>query len=341
MSARRTPHRGAAADGRWPRVDDVPAPRFSRAAAGLLPLSVAAAMALTGCSSDESSGADPNRGCDPTSSAQAADLRPIELPPAHVALLEPGTGELRVPTSAPTTETPQRVTLDTKSSETSVIGNQGEAPTTTTEELSTPLTARAGCTDPKNLEFTLGAITSPDEPLNPALATFDGADGGATYADGLSPVSLRLFPPANADQPANRAIEQSLVSAFTYALPLPTEPIGVGARWRTERTVTAATTVTQEIVATLTKWEGDVLTVDIAVDETPTSTVFRIPGSASTLDLTRYANTGTGTVTVDLTRLLPTSAQLEMTGARELVGADPNRPIIQQTSLTLRWNRTD
>lgn len=317
------------------------APRLARAAAGLLPLSVVAAVALTGCSTSEKPAADPNRGCEPTSSVQSADVRPIELPPAHVTVLEPGTGDLRVPTSTPNTETPQRVTLSTDSGETSVIGNQGEAPTTTREDLALPLTARAGCTDPRNLEFTLGAITSPDEALGPALATFDGATGGLTYADGLSATALRLFPPANADQPANRAIEQSLVSAFTYSLPLPTVPVGVGARWRVERTVTAATTVTQEIVATLRAWDGDVLTIDLAVDETPTSTVFRIPGSASTLDMTRYANTGTGSVTVDLTRLLPTSAQLEMKGARELVGADTNRPIIQQTSFTLRWGSSE
>lgn len=318
----------------------MPAPRLSRAAAGLLPLSVVTALVLTGCSSDEAPPADIDRGCAPESSARAENVRPIDLPPAHVTVTEPGTGELSVPASAPRTDGPQRVTLTTESRETSVVGTDSTAPTTTVEAVTMPLTAYAGCTQPDDLEFTFGAVSSPDEALDPALGAFDGATGGVTYHDGLSPASLRIFPPPDADAPASRAVEQSLLSALTYAVPIPTEAIGSGARWRVERTVTAATTVEQVMEVTVTAWEGDRLTLDVTVDETPTAPVFRIPGSGSTLDLSRFNNTGSGTVTVDLGTLLPESGDLELNGARELVGADTERPILQQTSFSLRWEPT-
>lgn len=318
----------------------MPAPRLSRAAAGLLPLSVVTALVLTGCSSDDAPPPDPDRGCAPTSSAQAEDVRPIDLPPAHVTVTDPGTGDLSIPAPAPRTDAPQRVTLTTESRETSVVGSESTAPTTTVEAVTMALTAYAGCTQPDQLEFTFGDVSSPDEALDPALDAFDGATGGVTYRDGMTPTSLRIFPPQDAEAPASRAVEQSLLSALTYAVPIPTAPIGEGARWRVERTVTAATTVEQVMEVTLTARDGDRLTLDVSVDETPTAPIFRIPGSASTLDLSRFNNTGSGTVTVDLATLLPQSGSLELRGARELVGADAERPILQQTAFSLRWEPT-
>ncbi len=315
------------------------APRFPRATTGLVSLSAAVALTLTACSSDDGVAADPDRGCDEASSRDADGVRPIELPPAHLTVTEPGTGELRVPASAPRTDAPQRVTVTTESRETSVVS--GQEPSSTVESVTLPLTARAGCTDPKNLEFTLGTPTSPDGALEPALAAFDGADGGVTYADGLAPTELRILPPADAEDPATRAVEQSLVTAFTLAVPVPTTAIGPGAKWRVTRTVSSATTLTQTMDVTVTAWEGDRLTVSVSVDETPVDPIFRIPGSNATLDLTRYRNAGTGSVTIDLTTLLPASASLKLQGARELVGTDPNRPILQHTTLDLAWTPTD
>ncbi|MFT3662053.1 MAG: hypothetical protein QM809_11810 [Gordonia sp. (in: high G+C Gram-positive bacteria)] len=315
------------------------APRFSRAAAAVLPLSLATALALTGCSGDEAPAADPNRGCDETSSRKNDGVRPIELPPAHLTVTDPGAGDRRVPVSAPRTDAPQRVTLTTESRETSVVS--GREPTSTVEAVTLPLTARAGCRDPKNLEFTVtGAPTSPDEALQPALAVFDGAHGGVTFTGGLAPNELRIMPPADATDPATRAVEQSLVTAFTLAVPIPTTPVGVGARWTVTRTVSSATTLTQTLNATLKSWKDDRLVVDVAVDETPVDPVFRIPGSDATLDLTRYSNSGTGTVTVDLKTLLPAAGELKSKGARELIGSDANRPILQHTTLDLTWTTT-
>ena len=76
-------------------------------------------------------------------------------------------------------------------------------------------------------------------------------------------------------------------------------------------------------------------TLDVTVDEEPVNSVFAIPGSEAKLHINRYSMTGKGSITVDLRRLLPTAGRMSMKGGRELVGDDPNRPILQQNEFTL------
>ncbi len=310
-------------------------PRWSGVTAGLLPLSLATALVLTGCSAGDRPPLDPARGCEAQSSARADDVRPIDVAPPQVSVTASGSGALRVPAVTPRTDTATSAALSTVSTETSVVAGAAQAPTTTVEDVASSLTVRAVCDDPANAEFTFDAVTSPDAALD--LGVFDGAIGGVTYRPGLVATSLRLRPPAQAPDPATRAVEQSLLSALTYSIPVPSTAIGVGAQWRIERTVSAAITVTQVIEATLKSWDDTTMTVDVTIDETPTVPVFRIPGSGQTLDLTRFSNTGSGTVVIDLRTYFPSSGAIRMSGARELVGADANRPILQQTSFQLSW----
>ncbi|MFM9378115.1 hypothetical protein [Gordonia sp. VNK21] len=315
---------------------------------GLVPLSVAVTAALTlgACSSGgENTPADDDGGCARTSTSAAAGVRPISISPAAVTVLAPGDGERRVPAPEPDLQSPQQVQLSTESTEVSVApgSDQEQADPenggvqNTVESLTVPLTARAGCENTDDLEMTLGSPQSPDEALQPGLPAMDGTRSGVTYRDGLNPTSLRILPADGSEAPAQRAVEQSLVNAFTHAVPLPTTAVGLGAHWRATRTVSSAITVAQTIDVVLKRWTGRVLTLEVKVDESPADSTFRIPGSTETLQVSRFANAGSGTLTVDLGRLLPTGGELTMAGARELVGADPGRPILQRTGFTMSW----
>ncbi|MFT3715433.1 MAG: hypothetical protein QM774_05650 [Gordonia sp. (in: high G+C Gram-positive bacteria)] len=295
----------------------------------------ATSLVLSGCSS--SSPSTDEGGCFSTS--RTDDARSIELPPAQVTVTNPGTGDLRVPASRPRTDAPQKVTLTTESTENSVAsGNDGVQ--ATAETLTTPLTVRAGCSDPRRAQFTFGTPTSPDDALSPSLRVMNGAAASLSFADGLAPMSLKIATPDSASPAASRAVEQSLVSAFSYDVPLPTTAVGPGATWTSVRTLAAATTVTQTMTVTLRSWEGTRLVLDVRVDEAPVDSVFRIPGSTDTLDMTKFSNSGTGTMTVDLADLLPVDGELKLAGARELVGDDQSKPILQQTALTVTWKPT-
>lgn len=314
-----------------PRILPFLPPRSARI---LTAATCAGALLLTGCSTPSD---DPDRGC--TTSTDADGARPIDLAPVTVTVLEPGAGQAAVPTITPRTDVPQRVTVSSLSKETSVLADeQGQAPSSTTESLTLPLTVRAGCTDPTVGEFTFGAPVTPDAALQPDLAVFDGALGGVTYGDGLAPAVLRIAPPTDAAAPAGRAVEQALVNVFTHAPVLPDTPVAPGARWQVVRTISAATTVTQTMTVTLTAWDGDRLALDVAFDEDPVEPVFRIPGSPDTLNLIRFANAGSGTVTVDRTRLIPVSGRITLSGARELSGDSADgASLLQQTTAEISW----
>ncbi|MFE0749939.1 hypothetical protein [Gordonia sp. NPDC058843] len=312
-----------------------PHPRRLRSVVSSIAAVTALSVLVAGCSSDaeETTGASASSttaGCSTDSPSRAAGAAPVPIAPATVTLVDAGDGERRVPITAPDVDTTQSVTLVT----TSQVASPGSADAQTVEM---PLAARFGCADLTDLELDLGTVTSPDTTLNDALSAMTAAKAGLTLGPGYAPVSLRIAPPDAAGGEARLAVEQALVSAFNTAVVLPAEPVAVGATWRSERVVAAAATVTQTIDARLTAWDGNRLTIDYTLDETPVNSVFAIPGGGDSLTISRYSYAGEGTVTVDLTRGLPVSGEATYRGARELVGADPGRPLLQQTGLSVTW----
>lgn len=284
-----------------------------------------------------SSSSAASAGCTTTSTSGRTGVEPLPIPPPQLTVDNPGAQPRAVAAAAPNRSTPQQVTLSVTSSAVSSGGAQGSAADNRSQSVELPLTGRFHCTDSTDVEFDLGRPTSPEQVLDEQLGAIDGSTGGIAMGPGLLPISLRLIPNEKADSEARHAVEQTLVQALQQSIGLPTEPIGVGAVWRSERTINAAVTVTQTITATLKSRQGNRLVVDVAVDETPVNSVFSIPGSAQTLTITRYSMEGTGTLTLDLDRGLPVEGTTELSGARELVGADAATPIIQQTGLSVTW----
>ncbi|MCZ0913673.1 hypothetical protein O0V02_14830 [Gordonia amicalis] len=308
--------------------------RLFRSVVSSCAIVTAVSVLVAGCSSDSDddtgTGSATSAGCVNESPSRAAGAAPVPISSAKVTLVDAGEGERRVASPAPDTSSAQSVTLVT----TSEVASPGSADAETVE---TPLTARFSCTDRSEVELELGTVTSPDASLNGQLPAMAGTKAGLTTGPGLAPVALRLAPPEQAGEEARLAVEQSLVTALNTSIALPTEPIAVGARWRTERVISAAATVTQTIDARLSAWDGNRLTIQFSAEETPVNSVFAIPGGSDTLTISRFSSEGGGTVEVDLTRGLAVGGELTYTGARELVGADPSRPLVQKTGLTVTW----
>lgn len=266
--------------------------------------------------------ADPSTGL-----AQATS---IPIPSASVTLTSPGDQPLRSAALVPDTSSPQRVTLSTRSSETSTTAE-------TIQSIETPLTARFGCSATGELNLVLGTPTSAQSELSGQLGSIAGSIAGITLGPQHSPLALRLRPTDASSAPARRAVEQSLVQALQNSIVLPAEPIGVGATWRSERTIAGAATVDQVIESRITRWEGNRITITFTSDESPVNSVFTIPGGNTQLTIDRYSYSGSGEITVDLSRGLPVSGSAEYAGARELVGSDPNQPLLQRIGFTMSW----
>ncbi len=107
-------------------------------------------------------------------------------------------------------------------------------------------------------------------------------------------------------------IEQ-LLSHMTA--PFPAEPIGVGASWRTKRTVDqGGMTVDQTTVYTLTAWDGEAVEIDVEITESSEPQAFvndqMLPGKAA--QLVSFSSTGQASLAIRLTGLFPTEATFEL-----------------------------
>ncbi|MGB6125129.1 MAG: hypothetical protein WBG47_07240 [Gordonia sp. (in: high G+C Gram-positive bacteria)] len=316
-------------------------PKSVRRAFGVTAAALVIAGGITACSSDDTADDGP---CAPTAASRTDGARPISLSTPEVKLVSPGTGPAQELAVVPATTAPQKVTLTTSSLEASIAptdrGSDANQVQRTQQQLATPITARTICDDPSSLEFSIGSPTSKDLELSELLPELDGSTGGLSYTDGMVPTRLRLKPTDGSQSPARSALEQSLLEALNYSVPLPTSPVGAGATWTSVRTVSAAATVTQTMNVTLARRDGNVVTLDVKIDETPVNSIFSIPGSDDKLHISRFSMSGSGTLTVDLTKRFPVAGSLAVKGGRELVGDDANRPILQQNEFTLTWKAT-
>ncbi|NED65450.1 hypothetical protein G3I15_31435, partial [Streptomyces sp. SID10244] len=77
----------------------------------------------------------------------------------------------------------------------------------------------------------LGRVTSPEPVLADQLRAVENSRAGLAIGPGGMPISLRLLPAEDAGPEARSAVEQSFVQALQLSVPVPTEPIGPGARW--------------------------------------------------------------------------------------------------------------
>ncbi|GAA1893176.1 hypothetical protein GCM10009773_21570 [Williamsia serinedens] len=300
-----------------------------------------ALLTLTACGSSggpdapASSSSASQGGCATQTTVGATGASLLPIPPAAVTLDTAGAAPQAALIGTPDRTSAQQVTLRVVSS--STTARQGEQPSTATQDVTLPLTARVACADPTDVELQLGQAASPDTGLAGSLAAVDGSRAGLAVAAGSVPVSLRILPAQAADDAARSAVEQTLLSALQRAVAVPTQPVGVGARWRAVRTLDGAATVTQTTTATLRERTGSRVVLDVAVDEVPVDSVFTVPGRGERLTIGSYSFGGQGTVTIDLARGLPVAGTLTLTGGRTLIGDDPARPLVQQTSLAVTW----
>ncbi|WP_020105801.1 hypothetical protein [Nocardia sp. 348MFTsu5.1] len=319
------------------RARFLPVPRLPRLArpVGALAAVAVLTLGLAGCGSDDNDTPPPApTGCATDTTAGDAGAALLPVPPAKVTLLTAGSEPQQAALSAFDRATAQPATLVTTST---FASPDGESATQSATTVDLPITARVNCTDPTDIDMQIGAASSPDTALNEALKAQNGSRAGMSIGPGVAPISLRILPGENADDNARQAVEEALVSTFQRSVTLPTEPIGVGATWEAVRTVNAGANVRQTINATLTAQDGDQLTVEFTIDETPINSVFRLP-DGGTLTIDSYSMTGNGTVVIDLTRGVPVSGQMKISGGRTLVGGD-NTQFQQLLGFESNWSQ--
>lgn len=280
-------------------------------------------------------------GCGTSDSDEAAtsDALPsesaISLPvtPVTTELVDSGAEPRSVLEYEPAGE--QSVVLTTSSTVTQQIDDQA-VQDFSTPELALPLTATAP-DDGDVIELVIGEATSSDQRLTDALAAAEGSEAGLTVTDSGAVTALSISPDANTEDAARAAIEQALNQAVYRSVSFPREDIGVGAVWTSEQQVISGLTLNQTTTATLRERDGERLTIDLQIEQTPESTTLELPDGAGSLAIDAYTMKGTGTLEIDLGEPLPTAGEVTVAGSQQYSDPEGTTVLHQDISDSLRW----
>ncbi|OZC81034.1 hypothetical protein CH282_17550 [Rhodococcus sp. 06-418-1B] len=291
-------------------------------------MAVAATTLLAGCgSSDDEASSETD-----TSATTSSVSLPVT--PVTTTLVDPGAEPRTAVTRNISGE--QSVRLTTRSTVTQQIDDQA-VQDFSTPNLTVPLTARASGASGDEVDLTIGVATSADQRLTDQLAAADGSGAGLTVTDGGAVTALSITPADAAQDAARAAIEQALNQAVYRSISFPEEDLGIGAVWTAQQQVISGLTLNQTTTATLRAREGDVLTIDLRIDQTPESTTLELPDDAGQLAIDNYTMSGTGTLRIDLTKPLPVLGEVTVGGSQQYSDTDGTTVLRQDISDTLEW----
>ncbi|WP_330181984.1 hypothetical protein OHB26_37545 [Nocardia sp. NBC_01503] len=306
-----------------------PGQRATRSGVLLLVLAVTLSAFGVGCSDGSEAIAE-------TDSAEPLGLgKEVTMPIAAVTttVLDPGAEPRATLRPALEPDSTQQVTLSTDHHIEQQIGTQAVRDISP-PAVTIPLTARAGS---DGVELTLGTVTSPDPALAKALLPADGSHAGFDISELGAITALRLTPKPATPDVARAALEQAFYQAVYQSIAFPDDPVGEGAIWTVRQQVSGSVPLEQVTTATLTHRDGNLLTIELDVTQTPKSTVWHLPNEAGQLEIMDYLMHGTGVITVDLGLPLPVSGSVQVGGKQSY--RDPNSAVtLSQTLRTqVQW----
>ena len=123
----------------------------------------------------------------------------------------------------------------------------------------------------------------------------------------------KVFLPVAAEPPLRQTLSQITESFGQIQVPLPKEPVGVGAKWRATVTIDQAGLKVQQIVDyELTARDGDALTITAKFNQKLVDDKFSAPSGVKG-KITTFDSKGEGTMKLDLNHLVPTHSEIKMT----------------------------
>jgi hypothetical protein len=143
-------------------------------------------------------------------------------------------------------------------------------------------------------------------------------------------------PTAASDQ--TRALtEQFLTAMVGLPVVFPTEPVGVGGSWTVESRITGQTPLLQTIIYTVTGMAGDKVDLKTSVEQRPTLGSLDMDDGAK-LAVLSSKTVSEGSLTMDLTRPLPTAGSVALTTRIVYGTEDSEHRVIQDTSTKVAFD---
>lgn len=135
------------------------------------------------------------------------------------------------------------------------------------------------------------------------------------------PIDTTFDLPPNADESMKQTYAQLESSMGQMAAPLPAKKIGVGGKWQVVQMIdNRGMVLEQTITYTVVSLEGRNLGLDLSIAQTADPQVVDTPGmpEGANANLRSLDSTGTGSMTMDLDRILPQRSSLELASNIEM-----------------------
>lgn len=123
--------------------------------------------------------------------------------------------------------------------------------------------------------------------------------------------------PEDLDPTVEMLVDQLSQQVSNLSTPYPREALGVGARWTVTTSLTVFGIDTQIVYEyELRELDGDRLVIDAAYEQTAEPQKVDLPGVPSGTDvrISSFAINGSGTITADLTSLVPITSMISASG---------------------------
>ena len=150
--------------------------------------------------------------------------------------------------------------------------------------------------------------------MKSALATVKGVTStGVITSRGINKgVTVKI--PEGADPQMKQVMEQMKESFNQISAPLPEEPVGNGAKWQTKMPIKSqGMTINQTASNELAAIEEDKITTKFTLAQTAANQKIQNPAMPGvTVDLAKLASNGKGESSIDLGKVLPAAATLDM-----------------------------
>lgn len=184
-----------------------------------------------------------------------------------------------------------------------------------------------------------GVIDTPQLDGNeaPEIDTARGFSFGWFANDSGQISSVNFSAPVAANDEARAQTEQYLATITGLPVIFPNEKVGTGASWTVESRITGQSTMLQTITYTLKRMTGNVVDLDVAVKQRPSLGALKLEeGELKVID---SQTTSKGTLTVDLTKPLPTG-KVELS-TRVIYGKDgDDMRVVQDTTTAVEYVAT-
>jgi hypothetical protein len=247
----------------------------------------------------------------------------------QVQLLDPGANPREVlriaPNPAPTTRT---LTFSTQ-----VTQSGASSATIGPLQMRTVVSTIAGVAGPNGtirIPFMYGSFqlldTSAGTPqqldaIRTSLAQFQGFGGEYTLSSTGTVLSSRFNIPSTVNATVRGFLQQLSNQSGQLTVPLPTQAVGIGARWRgTTQLAAGGINFHQTYDYTLRSRDGSRVGLDVRYIQTAPRQQAKVPGLASgvTVEVTSVRVTGMGSNVLDLSQAVPLSGHLAAQGVEEL-----------------------